>query len=175
MNESMKSGILTKTCSTCFSEIDARAGKCPQCHALQGPLKILLIAGVTLVVASVVGSAIWLDIFVHQKFRSDGPDFSANIEVVDSRLFFVPNEDSHRVSVVGLLKNSGRSRVNRIKLELRLTDQTGNLIDTIKQTTNDDLLPDDEVSFKISTYRNIHSPQSDYAHHDVIIRSAKYR
>ena len=171
----MDAEVAKKTCSTCFSEIDARARKCPKCHTLQGPLKILLIAGATLVVVSLVGSVVWFDIIVHQKFRSDGPDFSENIEVADSRLFFVPNEDSHRVSVVGLLKNSGKSRVNRIKLELRLTDADGKLIDAIKQTTNDDMLPGGEVSFKISTYQNIHLPQSDYANHELIIRSAYHR
>jgi len=125
--------------------------------------------------AVVVGSAIWFDLIVHQRLQSHGPNLAGNIDVVASRLFFVPRDKSHQVSVVGLLKNVGKEEVNRIVLELRLTDKDGNLIDSIKQSTRDQLEPGDEVSFKLSAYRNIHLPQSDYAQHSVIVRSATYR
>lgn len=171
----MSAEAVTKTCSTCFSEIDARARKCPACHALQGRLKCFLVTGATLTMTVVVGSVIWFDIVVHQRLQSKGPNLANNIEVVASRQFFVPKEENHQVSVVGLLKNTGKEPVNRITLELRLTDRDGSLIDASTRTVTGDLQPGDEVSFKVSGYQSIHLPQADYAQHQVIVRSARHR
>ncbi|NQV22810.1 MAG: hypothetical protein HQ518_00460 [Rhodopirellula sp.] len=171
----MESETPTKICRTCFSEIDARAGKCPKCHSLQGPLKQLLIAGIILVVATLIGSAIWFDILVHRRLEPHGPNYAANIDVVSSRLFFVPKEKGHSASVVGQLRNSGTVAVDVITLEVRLLDKDGGLLDSVTRSLSEHLVPNDEISFKVPTYQNIHMPQDSYANHVVIVRSAKQR
>ena len=171
----MSDGTPTKTCRTCFSQIDARAGKCPKCHALQGRLRALLIAGIILVVASLVGSVVWFDMVVYRRFQLHGPNYAENIEVVSSRLFFVPKAEGHTASVVGKLRNSGSVAVDFISLEVRLMDKDGELLDSMTRSVHGYLTPNDEVSFKIPTHENIHMPQEAYTAHVVIVRSAKQR
>jgi hypothetical protein len=175
MDEPMDSETPTKICRTCFSEIDARSRKCSGCHSLQGPVKQLIIASVVLIVVLVVGSVIWFDILVYRRFQTHGPNYAANIEVVSSRLFFIPNEKGHSASVVGKLRNSGAVAVDVVTLEVRLMDKDDGLLDSVTRSLSEHLIPNDEISFKVPTYQNIHMPPDAYADHAVIVRSAKQR
>lgn len=172
MNESMKSGMTTRTCRKCFSEIDARAVKCLKCHSGQLTLRFVHFAIPVFVLAAFAAAIIWIEILAHHRDRPIGRDCAADIEVVSSRLFFVPHEESRRTVIVGLLKNVGETSINQTVLEVRITDADGSLIDTVTQYVHSDLPPGREVPFKLSASQNIHLPQSEYAHHLIIVRAA---
>lgn len=172
MNESMKSGMTTKTCSKCFSEIDARAVKCLKCHSGQLTLKFVHFAIPVFALAAFVAGIIWIDMRRNRRDWPPGPNYATNTEVVSSRLFFVPHEESHQVMVVGLLKNTGKTAIGLAELELRITDADGSLIDAVSQTVRTDLPAGDEASFKVKTREPIHLSKSEYAQHRIIIRAA---
>lgn len=171
----MSSETLTKSCKWCFSEIDARAVKCPECRTGQIILRfkdiaipVVAVAAVVALVAGIISSGV----LGNRSVRPNGPNHAANIEVVSSRLFFMPHEDSHKVLAVGLMKNVGETPIERTIVELRITDGDGSLIDAMTQLVHNDLPPGEEVSFKVYAHQNIHLPQSVYAQHRFIIRDA---
>lgn len=160
----------------CFSEIDSRARKCPFCHALQGTLQKLLVVGILLVPAVLVGSMIWFDYWIyHYDAGYRGPDYADDIEITSSRFYFVPGQTGKHVSIVGELQNVGTAAVDRVTIEARLFNADGQLIDSYTDPVYDYLAPGDEVSFKLSGYQNIHLPEEEYARHTLIVRSATAR
>lgn len=170
----MASNQSTKTCRTCFNEIDSRAKKCPHCLSLQGSLRNLLLAGFAILIAIIVGALIWFDFKLdHLQFR--GPNHAAKIEILSSELYFTPKQDGESVSIVGELANRGDVVIDKISLEVRIMNQEGLLIDSYDNSFYEHLEPGEEISFKLTSYQNIHLPKEDYANHKVIVRSAKSR
>lgn len=161
----------TKTCGTCFSEIDVRAKKCAFCRESQVKSRKLTIRSILLIVSGllvalvVVGSLVWIQ----------SRNYAADIKVVSSELYFTPRTDGKSVSIVGELRNAGTIPVNVVVLEIRVSNRDGKLIDSFRLYIRERIEPNDEISFKRPGYQIIHLPETDYAAHDIIVRSAKLK
>ena len=171
----MSSAATTKQCRMCFSEIDARAKKCPHCQMLQGTWLLATL----FVVAAIPLSLVLLAWFI-MPHNSRNDDYSSTISVSKSKFYLAqshypaPSEvDTECPSVVGLLKNNGEHRLDFIEIQLQMFNESNELIDVCDSTVDGPFTPGEELAFKI-TGGPIHSPEAEYSSHKVIVRRAYY-
>jgi hypothetical protein len=174
----MPSEELKKTCPSCFMQIDVRARKCPYCHALQGARRLAAIGAIVLSVVLafvLLGSLVWCDYWAYRRTGYSGPDRSGDIQIVQSQLYFVPQQGGHAASVVGILRNNAATPVDDVQMEVQVFGDGSKLIDSFQGRYAGHAEPGEEVSFKVSDYWNIHLPESEYKSHRVLVREARQR
>jgi hypothetical protein len=153
----------------CYSEIDARAKKCPHCNTLQG---VYLLAPFVLILGFAVCfiAVVWLV----GGPRSRGWSNRANdVKVVSSRYYFAPGYmQGTSAIVVGKLRNEGDKSLRNAEMEVQFFNPKNELIDLVSGSFSGPVQPKEEAPFKVSDGSNIHLPEADYASHKIRVMNA---
>jgi hypothetical protein len=166
---------VTKTCPTCFSEIDARAKKCPQCLA---PLGVYRFVAVLLVFVFLFGGIGFLVLII---WGTSGPrnyrqlDHPGDIKIVTSQQYFVPesqNQNGKIATIVGSLQNDSDEVLSHVDLEVRFFNAKNEMIDVFDGSHSGPIKAHEEAPFKVNDNLNIHLPESEYASHKIIAKHA---
>ena len=123
---------VTKTCPTCFSEIHARAKKCPQCLS---PLGIYRLVAVLLVFVFLFVRN-WLRRPHHlgseRSAQLPAGDHPGDVKIVSSQHYFAPgyqNQSGKNATIVGSLRNDSDEALTNVELEVRFYNAKNELID----------------------------------------------
>jgi hypothetical protein len=167
--------ITSKTCKTCYKEIDSRAKKCPYCQHWQSKssmivrhpaFAVFLIMGFLLVFGVIFES-----LFVFDK-GEDFATYSNQITISKTELKFGETSRGPTVVVMGEIKNNSDLSWEDVQLEVRFYDNNEKLSDTDQENKYSFVVPANDVSpFKISIQREF--PEDQYASCKVRILSAK--
>jgi hypothetical protein len=130
----------------------------------------VILAFVTLVLFG--ASAIWIDYLGSRRLLRSPRDYSSDVEIGESRLFFSAEERGKTLTVVGILKNKSAVPIRGVRIEVQVYDEQRNLVDSLEGYVNTRVLPGEAVSFKVADYRNIHLPEDRYASRKVFVREA---
>ncbi len=172
----------TKTCGSCFQEIDARALVCPHCRSPQTRRKVWMrrhpvVTGL-LVVLGFYALIIPMAMFMEHATRSLSPrtdlePFDGQVSVASSKMVFGQSKDGPVICVIGMLKNDSDLAWKRVELEVQFYDPAGELIDVgtnTRQRYISEILPHGEIAFKVRLVPDV--PVEDYASYKLCVRSA---
>src|SRR3954454_23829279 len=113
---------VTKTCPTCFSEIDARAKKCPQCLSPLGIYRLVVVLLVFVFLFGAlgfVGLILWGANGRHTYHEVDHP---GDVTIVSSQHYFAPgyqNQNGKNATIVGSLRNDSDDALTNVEFEVR--------------------------------------------------------
>jgi len=171
---------LTKTCKTCFEQIDERARKCPHCRTLQGkaqgwivrhPFIFALLCFLPFVLLIALNKYITPNILL----RREPQPYTGQIKVVASELAFGESKDGPVVCVIGRLRNDSNIPWSSIDLDAQFLDGNGKVVDVAQDRTYHymlvDVLPYGECGFKIRGPRDF--PKEKYASVKIDVTYAK--
>jgi hypothetical protein len=173
LDEVSKVAANTRLCPVCFSEIDARAKKCPQCHS---PLGIYKFGAAVLVFIFVFGGIGFLALItwgLSRPRKFETVNHAAEVKTVTSKTYFAPGAQNGMVAtIVGALRNDGNETIKSVYLEARFFNANNELIDVFDSSYMGSIKPREETPFKISDGANIHLPEREYASHKLIVKQA---
>lgn len=165
----------TKTCRTCYSEIDSRAKKCPYCHtwqkilSFQSPLVTLFVALVPAILAISI-----FPIFMSKMF-DPGRDFQLyrdQIEVVRSEIKFGEDNCGPTVVVLGTIRNNSEVTWSDVQFEAMFFDKDMKAVDAGQDKKYSFVFPPNDESVFVLSFRR-QFPKEQYAHHKVRVLWAK--
>jgi hypothetical protein len=166
---------VTKTCPTCFSEIDARAKKCPQCLSPLGIYRLVAVLVVFVFLFGAIGfvvAIIWGMSGRHSYHEVDHPD---DVTIVSSQHYFAPgyqNQIGKNATIVGTLRNDSDEALTGVELEVRFYNAKNELIDLFESSSAGSIKAKEERPFKVSDSSHIHLPEAEYASHKIIAKHA---
>lgn len=141
----------TKECIMCFSEIDERAKKCPQCTSLQAKFSNLennpiLIGLVGLFIVAIFGFIIYENFYV----RALEDKAIQNLKVTVTEISTKDESDGLYVACIGNIKNDTDFQFKEIKFQADLLSEQNELIDAISITDEDiDILANSSTNFRV--------------------------
>ncbi len=141
----------TKECIMCFSKIDSRAKKCPQCLSVQSKSSNLesnplVIGFLTLLIAGVFGS-VFYDNF-YPRIMEDAAIQELNIYV--SELSTSKEGETLYIACLGTIDNKSNFKFKDVKFDVSFVSNTGNLIDTFPvQDKNLIIMPNNITNFRV--------------------------
>lgn len=160
-----------KTCPYCREAIHGEARKCPHCGQWLGKAMAMIY------IPSVIFLAIALYVMVGSLSffpgRSDPAVLVRHMSIVESSFRFNTAGDSTHVSAVGTIRNDSEDvAVDDIYIEVQYFDAEGSMIDAEgAEQYGLVLLPGSEAAFRLHAHAS--APESEYASHEVFIRSAR--
>jgi hypothetical protein len=161
----------SKTCKMCYSEIDARAKKCPHCQHWQNRLFSVLFQPAVVVLIIFL---ILMKLFARSPFDT-GRDFKTykdQVLISRSTLTFGQNNCGPTLVVMGTFKNETDITWKDLHIEVTYFDRSGALIDTGQDYDYSFLVSAKaETPFKISMKREF--PADKYSTYNVRILAAK--
>jgi hypothetical protein len=166
---------VTKTCPTCFSEIDARAKKCPQCLSPLGIYRLVAVLLVFVFLFGAIGFAgliIWGTSSRRDYHEVDHP---GDVKIATSQHYFAPgyqNQNGKNATIVGSLRNESDETLSSVDLEVRFYNAKNELIDLFEGSNVGPINAQEEMPFKISDNSHIHLPEAEYASHKIIAKHA---
>ncbi len=141
----------TKECIMCFSEIDLRAKKCPQCLSVQNKSSNLesnpfVIGGLSLIVAGVLGS-LFYDSFYPRIMESKAIQ---ELKVSVSDVSTTKEGETLYAACVGTIDNTSSFKLKDVKYEASFYSDDGKLIDTF-QVDNKKIIipPGSKINFRV--------------------------
>ena len=140
----------TKECIMCFSSIDSRAKKCPQCTSLQAKYSNLennpiIIGALALSIVGIFGFVFYQNIYVAGLEEQAQKNLIANVSQIHTK-----NEnDALYVACIGQVKNESDFSFKNIKFKVDfLTDQNA-LVDTLSITDEDLIIANGLTNFRV--------------------------
>lgn len=129
---------LTKPCIMCFTSIDARAKKCPQCRSLQGKYTNLennpwVMGALGLVLVIVLGTLVNEIAFGYPKFES----YAMNVKPIVTEFHIFPETPSPYVTCLGTIDNKTSIAWSDLKYEVTLFGADGKVVDTFAASGSD--------------------------------------
>jgi hypothetical protein len=160
------SSMSTKTCRTCYMEIDSRARKCPHCHQWQGKLdKVILNPGFAAllgIIPLLIFAAVM--IFCLQPMFDQGRDFQSyrdQIEVTQSEIKFGQDNCGPTVVVLGTVQNHSDVTWKDVQFAVEFFDKDKKLADADQTNKYFSVFPaNDQCAFTVSFRRQF--PQEQY-------------
>jgi hypothetical protein len=141
----------TKECIMCFSAIDSRAKKCPQCTSLQAKYSNLennpiIIGALALIIVGIFGFIFYQNIYVAGLEEQAQKNLIANVSQINTK-----NEtDGLYVACIGQIKNESDFSFKNIKFKVDFLTDQNTLVDTLSITDEDlILLPNDSTNFRV--------------------------
>src|SRR4051812_47688499 len=95
---------VTKTCPTCFSEIDARAKKCPQCLSPLGVYRLVAVVLVFVFLFGAIGFAGLIIWSANVRPNHEQLDHPEDVTIISSQHYFAPgyqNQSGKNATIVG--------------------------------------------------------------------------
>jgi hypothetical protein len=141
----------TKECIMCFSEIDLRAKKCPQCLSVQNKSSNLesnpfVIGGMSLVVAGILGG-LFYDSFYPRLMESK---VIQELKVSVSDVSTTKEGKSLYVACVGKIDNNSSFKLKDVKFEASFFSGDGKLIDTFQENNKNIIIPPgSKINFRV--------------------------
>ncbi|MHC5056590.1 MAG: hypothetical protein ACYTKD_17995 [Planctomycetota bacterium] len=166
-----------KTCTSCLSEIDARATVCPRCRRWQGSkvwrlaIPVAIMAMMTVVLILHYGMA--------SRMTRRGEKFTENqaaLRVDESEITFGEercSDHTHEiVAVLGVLHNDSDIPWNEVVFEVSFYDEKNRLVDVTHDEDYDFHVPARaSANFKVTHDREF--PKEEYVSHKVRVLSAQ--
>ncbi len=141
-----------KTCKTCFSEIDERAKKCPNCQSWQSKTRAISNnPAFSLIMFLIVmfGISSYFQSGLTQKIAF--ADYADKITITESRIEFGGSSCGETVAIIGKLKNESEIEWRDITYEITFLDKNNSVLDTGQEHKYSFVLPaNEEVPFKVS-------------------------
>ncbi|MEM5533149.1 hypothetical protein [Pseudoalteromonas arctica] len=125
----------TKECIMCFSAIDSRAKKCPQCTSLQAKYSNLennpiIIGALVLSIVGIFGFIFYQNIYVAGLKDQAQKNLIANVSQINTK-----NEnDALYVACIGQVKNESDFSFKNIKFKVDFLTDQNTLVDTLSIT-----------------------------------------
>ena len=140
----------TKECIMCFSSIDSRAKKCPQCTSLQAKYSNLennpIIIGVlALSIVGIFGFVFYQNIYVAGLKDQAQKNLTANVSQISTK-----NEtDGLYVAYIGQIKNESDFSFKNIKFKVDFLSEQNALVDTLSITDEDLIIANGLTNFRV--------------------------
>ncbi|WP_165726081.1 hypothetical protein [Pseudoalteromonas sp. SA25] len=141
----------TKECIMCFSAIDSRAKKCPQCTSLQAKYSNLennpiIIGALALSIVGIFGFIFYQNIYVAGLEDQAQKNLIANVSQIHTK-----NEnDALYVACIGQVKNESEFTFKNIKFKVDFLTDQNTLVDTLSITDEDlIILPNESTNFRV--------------------------
>jgi hypothetical protein len=164
---------LTRTCPVCFSDIDRRAKKCPQCHSPLGVYRFSAAILVLIFIFGALGFVVFITWAMSSRSSHQRPDHAAELKTVSSKSYFAPGAQNGKVAtIVGILRNEAKQTVTSAELEVRFFNEKHELVDVFTSSYNGSIKTQEEMPFKINDNVNIHLPEPDYSSHVLLVTHA---
>jgi hypothetical protein len=166
---------VTKTCPTCFSDIDARAKKCPQCHSPLGVYRLVAVLLVFVCLFGAIGFVVLIIWGASGRHYYQEVDHPGDVKIVSSQHYFAPgyqNQSGKNATIVGSLRNDSDEALTNVKLEVRFYNAKNELIDLFEGSIGGPMKAHEEMPFKVSDSSHIHLPEAEYASHKIIAKHA---
>ncbi|WP_166419590.1 hypothetical protein [Pseudoalteromonas sp. Z1A8] len=140
----------TKECIMCFSSIDSRAKKCPQCTSLQAKYSNLennpiIIGALALSIVGIFGFVFYQNIYVAGLEEQAQKNLTANVSQISTK-----NEtDGLYVACIGQIKNESDFSFKNIKFKVDFLSEQNALVDTLSITDEDLIIADGLTNFRV--------------------------
>ncbi|MBH0075946.1 hypothetical protein I6F48_10270 [Pseudoalteromonas sp. SWYJ118] len=140
----------TKECIMCFSSIDSRAKKCPQCTSLQAKYSNLennpiIIGALALSIVGIFGSVFYQNIYVAGLEEQAQKNLTANVSQISTK-----NEtDGLYVACIGQIKNESDFSFKNIKFKVDFLSEQNALVDTLSITDEDLIIANGLTNFRV--------------------------
>ncbi|NRA53041.1 MAG: hypothetical protein HRU23_02750 [Gammaproteobacteria bacterium] len=128
----------TKECIMCFSEIDARAQKCPKCTSLQAKFSnlenspiLLGIAGLLMI--AIFGFILYKHFYVSTLEQQAIEDLKLTVTDVSTKV----ETEGLFVACIGNIKNETEFKFKELKYQVDFIAQNNELVDTFSVTDED--------------------------------------
>ncbi|MCP3927818.1 MAG: hypothetical protein GY705_01815 [Bacteroidetes bacterium] len=141
-----------KTCKSCFSEIDERAKKCPNCQSWQSKARTVFYNPAFSLIIFLI-AMFGISSYFESKFtpKIAFTDYADQIAITESRIEFGENSCGETVAIIGKLKNESEIDWKDITYEVTFLDSDNNVSDTDQENEYSFILPaNEEVPFKVS-------------------------
>lgn len=165
-----------KECPSCCEEINAKAIKCPRCHAWQSKWRFdqsnikhqLIFMALIFGIMGVILSSSLGSLFNPKDFSES----KSLIKIKDSKISYSIRECGAQITVIGTILNNSEIAWKDFNFETQFYNKNNDLIDTISDQNYDlVLLPNSESAFKVTGTADKTEPS--YHHHIVIIKDAR--
>ncbi|MBH0048555.1 hypothetical protein [Pseudoalteromonas sp. SWYJZ19] len=140
----------TKECIMCFSSIDSRAKKCPQCTSLQAKYSNLennpiIIGALALSIVGIFGFVFYQNIYVAGLEEQAQKNLTANVSQISTK-----NEtDGLYVACIGQIKNESDFSFKNIKFKVDFLTEQNALVDTLSITDEDLIIANGLTNFRV--------------------------
>ena len=140
----------TKECIMCFSAIDSRAKKCPQCTSLQAKYSNLennpiIIGALALSIVGIFGFVFYQNIYVAGLEEQAQKNLTANVSQISTK-----NEtDGLYVACIGQIKNESDFSFKNIKFKVDFLSEQNVLVDTLSITDEDLIIANGLTNFRV--------------------------
>ncbi|MBH0012426.1 hypothetical protein I6F66_09995 [Pseudoalteromonas sp. NZS100_1] len=140
----------TKECIMCFSSIDSRAKKCPQCTSLQAKYSNLennpiIIGALALSIVGIFGFVFYQNIYVAGLEEQAQKNLTANVSQISTK-----NEtDGLYVACIGQIKNESDFSFKNIKFKVDFLSEQNALVDTLSITDEDLIIANGLTNFRV--------------------------
>ena len=140
----------TKECIMCFSSIDSRAKKCPQCTSLQAKYSNLennpiIIGALALSIVGIFGFVFYQNIYVAGLEEQAQKNLTANVSQISTK-----NEtDGLYVACIGQIKNESDFSFKNIKFKVDFLSEQNVLVDTLSITDEDLIIANGLTNFRV--------------------------
>ncbi len=165
----------TKSCRTCYGQMDARARRCPHCGQWNTKWAFLYSPPFLTASAYVFGIA-FFGLFAVKclgfSAARDFADYKDQLVVSESRMVFGEDEWGPTCSVVGQVRNNSRFTWEHVEIDAMFLDEAGKLVDVASASAfGEHILPGGERGFKAETRAAL--PPEQYASYKVHVRWAR--
>jgi hypothetical protein len=141
-----------KTCKSCFSEIDERAKKCPNCQSWQSKARAIYnnpAFSLIIFLVAMFGISSYFQSRLSPKIAF--ADYANKIAITESRVEFGESSCGRTVAIIGKLKNESEIDWKDITYEITFLDKNNSVSDTAQENEYSFVLPaNEEVPFKVS-------------------------
>ena len=141
----------TKECIMCFSEIDARAKKCPKCTSLQAKFSNLENNPILVGLAGLLLIGVFAYIF-YQNFYVRTLENKAiqNLKATVTEVSTKKESDYLYVACIGNIKNDTDFQFKKIKFQVNFFTEQNELVDTFSITDeNINILSNTSTNFRV--------------------------
>jgi hypothetical protein len=162
-----------KTCKSCFSEIDERAKKCPNCQSWQSKARMVFFNPAFSLIIFLI-TMFGISSYFESKFtpKIDFADYVDKIVLKDTRIEFGENSCGETVAIIGKLKNESAIDWKDITYEVTFFDAGNNVSDTDQENEYSFILPaNEEVPFKVSMKKEFNTEK--YQNYKIRLVSAR--
>ncbi|MBH0026964.1 hypothetical protein I6F53_08200 [Pseudoalteromonas sp. SWN29] len=134
----------------CFSSIDSRAKKCPQCTSLQAKYSNLennpiIIGALALSIVGIFGFVFYQNIYVAGLEEQAQKNLTANVSQISTK-----NEtDGLYVACIGQIKNESDFSFKNIKFKVDFLSEQNALVDTLSITDEDLIIANGLTNFRV--------------------------
>ena len=154
----------TKECIMCFSEIDARSKKCPQCTSLQAKYSNLENNPILIGLVGLFIVGIFVFIFYENFYLRDLKEKALQeLKVTVTEVSTKHESDGLYVACIGKIKNETEFKFKEINFQVDFLSENNELIDTFSIIDEDiDIISNTSTNFRVRSVGQ--KEANDYKH-----------